>query len=96
MSLSPTAPPPDDLPSCPCDLGMTWDGGGLACPQEGAHLWEGSCRQCPSWTQCTARVRKSLRAERPIHLSTVLASGGAGGREVAEGCQSFQAVMETQ
>ena len=37
---------------------------------------------------------KASRAERPIHLSTVLTLGGAGGREVAEGCQSFQAVME--
>lgn len=65
----------------------------MVCPQEGAHLWEGSCRQSPlPWTQCTAHDGTSLphqRGQWPEHSAHC---GGAGGGEGAEG---HQAKMET-
>lgn len=39
---------------------------------------------------------KASLVERQIPLGTVLPLGGAGGREMAEGSQSFQVVKETQ
>lgn len=68
----------------------------MACPPEGAHLWEGSCRHRPPWNQCATHLGKCLLVERPIQLSTDLSLGGAGGKNVAEGYQSFQIIKETQ
>lgn len=69
-------------------VGEAWPVPMRELPSGMAAIDSGPCAQ-PMWGNASF-------VERPVSVSTALTLGGAGGREMAEGKQSFQVVKETQ